>query len=226
MTFLEIQDAVMNRLNLTSTDARTRIKTEINLRYREVQSSINMAATRRGTRTFTTTSGSSLTTQSGIAKVLNVFDPTYLKNVLMEWSLNQIRQQDPPVQVVGTSTNYAVENMVNNLITLRLYPQPTVSYDLQADCLLAGIDMVDDTDEPAIPTDFHDVLVHGVLYDELMKMEKMNPLALKEEAKFEKRLSDIRYFVAKSAWLRLSQTDSFLQWTLAARTWPYANMAP
>jgi hypothetical protein len=127
--------------------------------------------------------------------------------------------------VVGPSTNYAVQNMVADQVTLRLFPIPNSTYNLTSDCLLAGIDMVADSDEPALPTDFHDILVHGVLYDELMKLEKANPLAQIEAAKFSQRLSDLRFFIHKAAYLRLSQTDSFLQWSLAARTWPWANLA-
>ncbi len=53
MTFVQLQNQVMNRLNLTSTDARTRIKVELNLRYREIQSGVNLSQTRRGITTFT-----------------------------------------------------------------------------------------------------------------------------------------------------------------------------
>jgi hypothetical protein len=214
----------MARLNLTSTEARTRIKAEINDRYREVASSVNMASTRRGVTTFTTVSGDNEVTQSGVAKVLSVFDPTYLRRPLGETTLNQIRMMDAPLLVVGIPYLYAVTDNNADLITLFLWPQPTAVNVLNADCLLAGTDMDSDSDEPAFPVDYHDVLVHGVMSDELMKMEKLRPLAQAAEGKFEKRLSELRYFIIKSAYLSLKQTDNYARFGLSARVWPYANL--
>ena len=214
----------MNRLNLTSTDARTRIKTELNLRYREVQSSVNMAPTRRGLITFPVSSGVPTTTQSGVAKVLSVYDPIYLLQPLVEISLNQLRMQDAPEIVVGVPYEYVIDNFENNIVTLRLFPVPSVTYDLSADALLAGIDMVSDSDEPAFPDDYHDVLVHGSLADELNKMEKYKA-ALVEDGAFQRRLSDLRYFIMKSAWMQgPRQTDRFLGFGLSSRIWPFSNL--
>ncbi len=224
MTFVQIQNLIMTKLNLTSTDARTRIKTEINLRYREVQSGVNLAATRRGVVSFTTASGSSTTTQSGVAKVLSVFDPVYLMRPLREISLNTIRSMDAPSLIQGTPYEFVVENFVNNSVTLRLFPQPQVVYALQADVLLAGTDMSSDSDEPAFPNDFHDILVHGVVADELLKLEKYRESQVFEQ-KFEKRLSELRYEIRKAAWiLGPRQSDNFMKNALTVRTWPYANI--
>ena len=225
MTFLQLQNQVMNRLNLTSTDARTRIKVELNLRYAEVQSSVNLDRTRRGTVNFVTASGQSLVTASGVAKVLAVFDPTILRSVLGEVTVNQIRIMDAPEAVVGTPYLYAINNHVNNVVTLRLFPQPTQVNTLVADALIEGTDMVEDSDEPAFPTDYHDILVLGVCSDELLKMDKAQPLAMKMEERFEKRLSELRYFLIKSAYLRLTQVDNYLQNGLGSKTWPWANLA-
>jgi len=224
MTFLELQDQVMNRLNLTSSDARTRIKVELNLRYAQVQSTVNLDRTRRGQASFTTVSGNSLTTASGIAKVLSVFDPTILMNVLGEVTVNQIRLMDAPQQVTGIPFLYAINNHINNAVTLRLFPQPTAANVLQADVLLAGTNMVEDTDEPSFPTDFHDCLVYGVCADELLKMDKARPLAISMEERYKERVSELRYFVIKSAYLHLTQQDNYLQNGLNARVWPWANL--
>jgi hypothetical protein len=214
----------MNRLNLTSTDARTRIKVEINLRYREVQSGVNLSSTRRGLTTFTTASGVSTTTQSGIAKVLSVFDSTYLMRPLREISLNTIRSLDAPSLVQGIPYEFVVQNDTHDLITLRLFPQPNVVYNLQADVLLTGTDMSSDSDEPAFPDDYHDILVQGVVADELNKLEKFREGQL-FEAKFEKRLSELRYFIRKSAWiLGPKQSDNFMRNALTVRVWPYSNV--
>ncbi len=214
----------MNRLNLTSTDARTRIKVELNLRYREIQSGVNLSQTRRGITTFTTTSGSSTTTQSGIAKVLSVFDPVYLMRPLREITLNTIRSLDAPSLVQGIPYEFVIQNDTHDVITLRLFPQPQVVYNLQADVILTGTDMSSDSDEPSFPDDYHDILVNGVIADELNKLEKFREAQL-FEAKFEKRTSELRYFIHKSGWiLGPKQSDNFMRNALSVRMWPYSNL--
>ncbi len=226
MTFKEIQDLVMGKLNLTSSDARSRIKVEINLRYREIQTGVNLASSRRGVTTFTTASGSSTTTQSGVEKVLSVFDNVFLMRPLREISLNTIRALDAPALVQGTPYEYVIDNWTDDIVTLRLFPQPTVAYALQADVILAGTDMTSDSDEPAFAESYHDIIVHGVVADELNKLEKYREAQL-FETKFEKRLGELRYFIRKAAWiLGPRQTDSYLRYGMSAKVWPYANLAP
>ena len=224
MTFLEIQNQVMDRLNLTSDDARTRIKTEINLRYAEVQSSVNLSRTRRSVLQFTTVSGNSLTTCSGIAKVLSIFDPVYLMRPLQEVSLNEIRLLDAPSAVQGIPYLYAIQHQEARSVTLRLFPQPQQVQTLQSDALVSGTNMTADDDEPAFPEDFHDILVLGPCADELLKMDNQRLAQEAMEKRFEKRLGELRYFIIKSTTLNLSQRDSFLNWGLSARVWPFANL--
>ena len=47
-----------------------------------------------------------------------------------------------------------------------------------------------------------------------------------KEAKqqFETRLSDLRYFIAKSAYLKVRQQDQFGEFGLTSRVWPYSNI--
>lgn len=207
MTFRQLQDSVLTLLNLSSDDARERVKAHLNQRYREVQSSVNLAATRRGSVNFVTTPGQAQVTASGIAKLFTLYDPVH-DRVLGETTLNQIRIEDPAGDLTGVPERYAIATHVNDTITLHLTPIPDAAYTLTADCLVAGTEMVDDDDEPALPADFHDILVQGALSDEWAKMEKFRPAADRAEAKFTKRLSDLRYFIAKSAHLRRQQVDT------------------
>lgn len=220
MTFLQLQDRVMNRLNLTSTDARTRIKAELNDRYREVASGVNMARVRRTVLTIPTVSGNNNVTFT-CAKLLDLYDGVNLKRPLDEVTVDQIRQLDSGLTATGIPRMYAVLAHTNDSMTLLLWPKPVSVYNLNGDALATGTDMSADGDEPALPKDFQDILVHGAMADELFKMEKQRLAGEKEEKKFEKRLSELRYFLAKTAYLKRSPQDSYLALGLTPRMWPY-----
>lgn len=225
MTFEQLQDAVMDRLNLTSVEARTRIKAALNLRYREVQSTLNLARTRRGLVTVSTVSGQATVTQSGVAKILGLYDGDVRHAVLEEIALPTLFQLSAVDDTVGTPVRYAIDQHLADVVVLRFYPRPNAAIALDGDALLAGTDMADDDDEPTIPVDFHDILMQGVLADEYMKVEKTRPAGLACEAKFEKRLGELRYFLVKSSYLTTRQQDIGAI-SVGRRAWPYPNMAP
>lgn len=222
MTFLELQNAVLTQLGLSSSDARARVKTFLNQRYREVQSSTNLARTRRGSVNFVTAAGSSTSTATGIAKLFTLYDPTTLDRVLSEVTLAQMREKDPTTTTTGYPYEYAITSHVADAMTVRLWPQPTAIATLVADCLLAATELSGDTDDPAIPTDFHDILVRGAKADELMRMEKARHLADKEEQKFAERLSELRYFLAKSSYLTTVPVDR-AGIASGGQVWPYGG---
>ena len=207
MTFVQLQNRVMSRLNWTSTDARDLVKNYLNERYREVCSSVGAEKTRRGNVTFTTAAGNNLVTGTGIAKLLGLYDAVTLDRPLQEVSVDDIKSMDPAADTTGTPTHYAIYKHIDDEITLLLYPEPTAIAALTADALLAGTDMSGDSDEPTIPVDFQDVLIHGAEADGRTKMEKP-ALALVSERKFDKRLSELRFFITKSAYLRQVPIDS------------------
>lgn len=224
MTYKEIQDQIMSRLNLTSTEARTRIKGLINDRYRAVTSSPNMARTRYASTTFAVTAGNPVTEQTGLAKVLTVYDPTYLKRPLREVTLDQIREFDAATITSGIPYAYAIEGQNAQSTTLHLYPKPTNDNTLLADVLTAFTPLVADSDVPTFPDDFHDLLVDAVMADELLKMEKAVPLAQVSLTRYQTRTSELRYFLLKSAWLKTVPTDMGGYIGEAGRVWPYANL--
>lgn len=196
----------MGRLNLTTTEARTRIKSRINERYRQIQSTLHLAPTRYGTVTFTTASGQATVTASGVAKIFNLYDQTTLKRTLDEVTLLQLRESDVAGEQVGSPQKYAISQHKNDIVVLELRPIPTATASLKSDALIAGTDMSADADVPTIPVDFHDAIEYGAVADEMDKLEK-KPLADKYEKKFEKRLRELRYFMAKSAYLTQRQSD-------------------
>lgn len=224
MTFLELQTDIMESLGLTTPTARTRVKRLINKRLRQVQSGIRLSLTRRTVVSGTTTSGSSVMTVSG-AKILDVYDKDTLKRTLGQVLIGEMRRMDAPQEVVGPPFTWA-ESLRGALVTIiELYPQPTSSDNyLFFDVLDNATDLVADGDEPAFPADFHDLLVDAVRYDELKKMEKMLPLAKEAKKQFDDRMGDLRYFIAKSAYLKVRQQDQFGEFGLTSRVWPYSNI--
>lgn len=209
----------MSRLNWSSTDHRTMVKAYLNDRYREVCSSVSTEKTRRGPITFTTAIGNNLVTGTGIAKLFTLYDAVTLKRALTEVSVDEIKALDPAADTTGTPTHYAVYKHIDDEITLLLYPEPTAVAALTGDALLAGTDMSADADEPTIPVDFQDVLVHGAEADGRTKMEKP-ALALVSERKFEKRLGELRYYLVKSAYLHQVPVDSGTR-VRPRSAWPY-----
>ncbi len=200
MTFDQVVSRVGNRLNLTSPAALTRIGEEVNERYREVASSIGLGPTIRTTVTASTVVNVQTLTFE-CEKIWSVFDanndpPT----ILFEQTFEEIRFRG---HSSGTPDRYAIRSMRASSVTILLYPRPDAVNVLTADAEINLTDLVG-AQEPAFATDYHDILLRGVLADELYKMEKYD-LSEKQEEKFEKRLGELRLFIAKSANLHLYQ---------------------
>lgn len=214
-TFVQLQDKIMGRLNLTSSDARTRVKAEINERYRSMLSSTGLARTRLTVAgSFNTVAGTYVTSLS-VAKVLNLVY-TSLGRVLQELTLDQIRLLDPDSTRTGAPEAYAITGANATTTSVYVWPKPDAIYAIQYDALTNITDLSADGDVPVFPADFHDALVFGVLSDELLKLEKLE-LARSAEEKFDERVRGLRYFVRKSAYLHEQQGSE----AVSAGVWPF-----
>jgi hypothetical protein len=216
----------MTRLGLTAESQRLRIRDEINDRLRQVTSTLNLGRTRRASKTFTTVSGTATVVASGISTLETLYDPTTRKRPLEEVSMPWIRARDAASSVTGAPEVYAVQTHTNDVLTLRLYPKPDAVYSLLADVFATGTELDSPEDEPAFPSDFHDLLVDGVLADEYNRVEKARPMAQAHEAKFEKRLSELRLHVARSAWLSRQTTDNQAGLRFGAQRAPFYTITP
>lgn len=205
MTFTELRTEVMNRLNLSSSDASTRIGSYINQRYRRLTSSLGLNTSRRTTTTVPTVDGTA-TVSVSLEKVELVYiTASGSRRVLREiqyedWKLKNIESQRE-----GVPTEYAITAQGASTITLGLYPTPNAVITLSVDGL-ANASTLSGSDVPAFPADFHDALILGAMSDELFKMEK-HPLAKDFQRQYEERVSDLRLFLAKSALLSMAETD-------------------
>lgn len=204
MTFTTIQSRVADRLNLTSAQALARIGNSINEKYREVASSIGMATVERSTATATTVGNgtrllafTTAATGTGVQKILSVYDAAFTPPIILdELSFDQIRndavETDPPLE-------YAIATTTSASVTVMLSSACTTVFTLTAD-VLANMTDLSGSATPNFPEDFHDMLIYGVMAIELEKMEKYDMVA-KQDEHFQSRLADLRYYIAKSAYL-------------------------
>lgn len=215
MTFQELQDAVMGRLNLTSPEARTRIKRFLNQRYRNLQTSVGLGKVRRTIGSFNTVNGTDIYTNTQYVKFFQLSYPNG-NRVLGERTEDQLREQDPDFSQTGEPRMYAVQKYGASSVTFRIVPKPSGVYTVAIDGLAVGTNMSADGDIPAFPEDFHDILDLWATADEFDKMEKPDQ-ATKKEKQAERRMSELRYFLAKSAYLHKQQGTDFWWWG------PYPN---
>lgn len=205
MTFDQIVDRVLDRLNLTSVEATTRVGENLNDRYRQVTSSIGLEPVRIGTSDITVNLTNypdlpelEITTFDKLTKIMLV-DGTALRT-LKELTYDELTNTPTVTQ---TPNNWAVKEMGAHSVTIVVdgYTTDDATFRLQGYTRLTDIS---GTTEPVFPEDFHDILVDGAMADELRKMEKPQ-LAMEREAKYEQRLSDLRMYIAKSAYMDIVQ---------------------
>lgn len=209
MTFDNIVSKVMKRLNLSSSDATTRIGEFVNERYRQATSSIGLEPVRLQATTITFAAG-----YAGLPEIVaNDYDKLNRVMVLdtsvtpaTSRTLKELTYDELTSRPTnnGLPNSYAIKLMGAHSVTYVLDAYPTASaFTLRLD----GYSRLQDaagSAEPVFPEDFHDLLIHGAMADELRKMEKPQ-LAQTAEGKYDGRVSDLRMFIAKSAYLDIAQ---------------------
>src|SRR3990167_7771375 len=203
MIFTDIRVEIMDRLGYTSTTAQTRVGRAINRLYREVGTSIGLSFTRQTAASEVVTIGNANVTFSESEKVLQVWrldgssNPVVLDEVLLA------EMRDSIIPTSDKPTAWALFSTTSNGVTIRINASPETAYTIYAD-VIAEVSDLSGSNEPAFPESFHDILIEGVLKDEYRKLEKV-ALARDSEATFQRRLSDLRMFVAKSNYLDIQQ---------------------
>ena len=208
MTFDEIVLKVADRLNLTSADAITRIGEAVNDRYREVATNLGLETTSKSVAIgFTIADDPYMIfgdSDDGVQKIISIYDDLVTPpRLLDEVTVEDLRILGKPVSG-WPPQKYAVVRADGFSVTVLLDVIPEDSdLELTADTLENTI-VLSGADVPMFAEDYHDILVHGGMATELYKMEKPS-LAERREQQFEKRLSDLRFFLAKSAWKDIYQ---------------------
>jgi hypothetical protein len=200
----ELVEYVAADLNTPSQEIKTRIGHELNVRYKQVTSSIGLIPTRRVEREASTTPDDRFVTFADIEKLDAVFrktsdvDPGANSILLSEVTSDEMEKlsvrDDPP-------TKFCIHTVDPTSVTIKIDCLPVDPTTLYASGL-ANASTLTNNDQPAFPESFHDILIHGVKADEYRRREKFQ-LAKECEMLFMQRLSDLRMFLAKSAYLDL-----------------------
>lgn len=202
MTFTQIVQDVMARLNLASAEAEARIGQECNIRYRRVCSSINLITSSRITVQANCTPGVSTLEFPGIEKIVNVQNRTVTPWLTLgERMYEQLEQWRPSFYTLPTF--YAIERAGPDSVTILINAVPETALTLYAEgwenkATLSG------SNEPDFAEAYHEVLVFGALADEYRKMMKTE-WARDAETQYNGMLSDLRMFLAKSSYLNVGQ---------------------
>lgn len=205
MTFAETVTEIMDRLNLTSSEATTRVGRLVNRYYKRVTTAvgINPAVRQSLTASANTTIGSAEITFTSMEKITRVW---YLgssseKVFLDEVSLDELREEDPVSS--DTPSRWATKTLGATSVVLLLDTLAATTHAIKADGY-GIVSTLSGSTAPAFPESFHDILVEGVLQDEYKKLEK-GPLATASKREYEERLSDLRMWVAKSKYQLIQQ---------------------
>lgn len=194
MTFTEIVTDVAGRVNLTTTEALTRIGTHVNRRYRRVTTSIGLVDFRRVSNAFVVTTGNRLQTITGIEKVISILNA----NVANSTPLDEIAY-DEMLEVIpstGAPTRFAVKRLSDSSVTLIF----DTTFASATTLTVEGEEMastLSGSQVPAFSESFHDILIFGALADELRKKEKI-ALARDADSEYERMLGELRLHIAVS----------------------------
>lgn len=204
MTFQQLKTDLMDRLNLSSAEANVRIGRAINRKYRLVTSSIGLQLSRRAEIFQVASLGLSTMTFTNTEKVINVVNrATTPYKLLHEVTIEELRDGHQPYSQGDTPTHYAVIAQTSDAVTIEFNRIAQTTFTLYASVHQAVSDL-SGTNEPAFPESFHDVLIEGVMSDELRKMEKPQ-LASIAEKEYTRFLSDLRMWIAKNSYRDIHQ---------------------
>lgn len=165
MTFKQIQDDALERLNNNSNEARIRIRRFINEWNRRLCVEAGLGMLRDAETTLSTVAGTDeYALAAGVAKIRGIQDETN-GNALAEVSLEWMRQVDPEDDMTGDPLYYAMRSARK----IKVKPVPSANGTLTLDYEATISDMDDDADAPQVPEEFHYLLVLGARINEYEK---------------------------------------------------------
>lgn len=214
MTHDEMVLEIKDRLNLTGRDVSTHISRRLNYRYRRLTASLGLDGTRRTKVSANTTIGSNELTFASIEHIENVIDErTEPYEILRSVSFDEIRASGVEGDDSDDPHEWAVKSMTATGVTIVIDVMAKTAFALKADGL-GTLSELSGSASPQFPVSYHYLLIDGVMADELRKRGERE-LARDAEMVYEKGLSDLRMFLAKSAYMDIQQNK------LKNRTWMF-----
>lgn len=152
-----------------------------------------------------TTIGSAEVTFTSMEKITRVYilDADSNKIFLDEVTVDELREETPATS--DSPRRWAVKSYTNDDVVILLDKLAETQYAVKADGF-STTSTLSGSNTPQFPESFHDILIEGVLADEYMKLEKPD-LAKISEMRYERRLSDLRMWAAKSVYLNTRQGE-------------------
>lgn len=214
MTCDEIIIEICEALNLTSDEAKSRVARRLNSRYRRVTSSIGLELSRRTTVSKAATIGVQTITFTGIEKLMTVYTVSGVVNkVLTEITPDEMLQES---LINGNPSKYCIARVYPTSVDIKVNCIPATAFTLYAAAEVTFVTLAGNA-IPQFPESFHDILIYGVMADEYRKMEKVQ-LAQASDADYERRLSDLRMWIAKTAW-----KDTYSSKNITNKWWQQGN---
>lgn len=211
MTFTEIATEVSEDLNITASGSVTRIGREINMRYRDVLSSVGLRTSIPGSTTLPSVAATNLLTFTGLNMVTRVVNLTAGSGITA--TVQELKQvtwdelQELTIPSSNTPTRWAIKTVGSITVVVAFDVAFTsTAVNLRADGF-APVSTLSGATEPIFPQNFHDILVWAVKADEYMKMEKP-ALAKYCEAKAAARTSALRLYLASNLYLDKRQSGN------------------
>jgi hypothetical protein len=170
-----------------------------------------MQLSRRSTVQQNVTMGVSTVVFSNVEKIITVVNRAVSPYKTLDLlTLEELRVKMPYV-AGDTPTCYAIHSHTADTVTIEINCVPQTAFTLYADAHQVVADL-SGSNEPAFPESFHDVLIEGVMSDELRKMEKPQ-MAMMAQKEYERILSDLKFWVVKE-----NALDTYQGKTIPARS--------
>ena len=206
MTFTTIRTEILDRLNLSSSDASTRVGRLINQSYRRITSDIGLHTSRETSTSTTTSIGSASITFTGMEKIGRIWfvDSDSVVHPIREVPYDELREITLPDS--DSPTRWAVKSMAGTTVTILLDAAAETVYSISADGYTTLSDL-SGTDVPAFPESYHDVLIEDVLTKEYKKIQQLQE-SRDSAAIVDKRMGQLRLWIAMSHHKKIRQNDT------------------
>lgn len=191
MTFLQIQNDALERLNSSQVEARSRIKRFVNEWHRRICSEVGLEyLLRDGETTISVVAGTNEYTLAAVVRKIRSIQDETNNITLLETTLPLLREMDPGEDATGLPTHYAHRSDRK----IKLYPSPSANGTLTVDYEAQISDLDDDSDTPNVPEDFHYLLSLGARLNEYEKQDDRERLMYARD-EMKRGIDKLKYWV-------------------------------